>query len=368
MSEMIHQAIFRELEAWAPKTFAYDWDNVGLQVGSISDKTEAVLVTLDVNDAVVDEAIRLGANVIVSHHPMLFKPLKTIDFNTPKGKLVRKLIKHDITVYASHTNLDIAEGGVNDLLAEKIGIENVQPMVVTHEEPLYKLAVFTPVDHVNEVVDALSEAGAGHIGNYSHCTFQAPGTGTFKPLEGANPYIGTQHKIERVEELKIETIVPETLLKNVVEAMLKAHPYEEVAYDIYPLKNEGKKYGLGRIGTLKEVVNFHQLIEMTKKVLDVRHVRYVGDLDKQVKRVAVLGGSGEKYIHKAKQLGADAYITGDVTFHQAQDAKDNGLALIDAGHYIEQVMKEATKRFIEERFPSLNVYVSNVNTDPFQFL
>lgn len=368
MSEMIHQAIFRELEAWAPKTFAYDWDNVGLQVGSISDKTEAVLVTLDVNDAVVDEAIRLGANVIVSHHPMLFKPLKTIDFNTPKGKLVRKLIKHDITVYASHTNLDIAEGGVNDLLAEKIGIENVQPMVVTHEEPLYKLAVFTPVDHVNEVVDALSEAGAGHIGNYSHCTFQAPGTGTFKPLEGANPYIGTPHKIERVEELKIETIVPETLLKNVVEAMLKAHPYEEVAYDIYPLKNEGKKYGLGRIGTLKEVVNFHQLIEMTKKVLDVRHVRYVGDLDKQVKRVAVLGGSGEKYIHKAKQLGADAYITGDVTFHQAQDAKDNGLALIDAGHYIEQVMKEATKRFIEERFPSLNVYVSNVNTDPFQFL
>lgn len=368
MSEMIHQAIFRELEAWAPKTFAYDWDNVGLQVGSISDKTEAVLVTLDVNDAVVDEAIRLGANVIVSHHPMLFKPLKTIDFNTPKGKLVRKLIKHDITVYASHTNLDIAEGGVNDLLAEKIGIENVQPMVVTHEEPLYKLAVFTPVDHVNEVVDALSEAGAGHIGNYSHCTFQAPGTGTFKPLEGANPYIGTQHKIERVEELKIETIVPETLLKNVVEAMLKAHPYEEVAYDIYPLKNEGKKYGLGRIGTLKEVVNFHQLIEMTKEVLDVRHVRYVGDLDKQVKRVAVLGGSGEKYIHKAKQLGADAYITGDVTFHQAQDAKDNGLALIDAGHYIEQVMKEATKRFIEERFPSLNVYVSNVNTDPFQFL
>ncbi len=368
MSEMIHQAIFRELEAWAPKTFAYDWDNVGLQVGSISDKTEAVLVTLDVNDAVVDEAIRLGANVIVSHHPMLFKPLKTIDFNTPKGKLVRKLIKHDITVYASHTNLDIAEGGVNDLLAEKIGIENVQPMVVTHEEPLYKLAVFTPVDHVNEVVDALSEAGAGHIGNYSHCTFQAPGTGTFKPLEGANPYIGTQHKIERVEELKIETIVPETLLKNVVEAMLKAHPYEEVAYDIYPLKNEGKKYGLGRIGTLKEVVNFHQLIEMTKEALDVRHVRYVGDLDKQVKRVAVLGGSGEKYIHKAKQLGADAYITGDVTFHQAQDAKDNGLALIDAGHYIEQVMKEATKRFIEERFPSLNVYVSNVNTDPFQFL
>lgn len=368
MSEMIHQAIFRELEAWAPKTFAYDWDNVGLQVGSISDKTEAVLVTLDVNDAVVDEAIRLGANVIVSHHPMLFKPLKTIDFNTPKGKLVRKLIKHDITVYASHTNLDIAEGGVNDLLAEKIGIENVQPMVVTHEEPLYKLAVFTPVDHVNEVVDALSEAGAGHIGNYSHCTFQAPGTGTFKPLEGANPYIGTQHKIERVEELKIETIVPETLLKKVVEAMLKAHPYEEVAYDIYPLKNEGKKFGLGRIGTLKEAVNLQQLIEMTKEALDVKHVRYVGDLDKQVKRVAVLGGSGEKYIHKAKLLGADAYITGDVTFHQAQDAKDNGLALIDAGHYIEQVMKEATKRFIEERFPSLNVYVSNVNTDPFQFL
>lgn len=368
MSEITHQAIFRALETWAPKHFAYDWDNVGLQVGSKTEKTKAVLVTLDVTDQVVEEAIQNNANVIIAHHPMLFKPLKTIDFDTVKGNLIKKLIKHDITVYASHTNLDIAEGGVNDLLSERIGIENVRPLLTTHVERLIKLAVFTPISHVNEVVDALSEAGAGHIGNYSHCTFQSEGTGTFKPLEGANPFIGTQNKIEHVDEIKIETIVSESILNRVVDAMIQAHPYEEVAYDLYPLINEGKKYGLGRIGTLSETYTLQQFINIVKEKLNVEKLRFVGDLKQEVKRVAILGGSGEKYIHAAKNANADVFITGDVTFHHAQDAKDIGLAVIDPGHYIEQIMKEATKQYIKEHFPSLHVIVSSINTDPFQFI
>lgn len=368
MSEISHQMIFRALETWAPKSFAYDWDPVGLQVGSKTDQTKNVLVTLDVNHEVVDEAIKNNANVIIAHHPMLFKPVKSIDFNSVKGSLIRKLIRHDITVYASHTNLDIAEGGVNDLLSEAIGLKKVKPLLTTHVDSLIKLAVFTPVDHVQKVVDALSEAGAGHIGNYSHCTFQSAGTGTFKPLEGANPYIGTENKIEHVDELKIETIVPEPILDNVVRAMVEAHPYEEVAYDLYPLKNEGKKYGLGRIGSLPQTLTLKELIKEVKNKFNVKHLRFTGDLNQTVKRVAILGGSGEKYIQVAKNANADVYITGDVTFHHAQDAKDIGLALIDAGHYIEHIMKEATKRFIKDKFPTVNVIVSTVNTDPFQFM
>lgn len=368
MSEIIHQTLFQALEKWAPKSFAYDWDNVGLQVGSKTHVTKNVLVTLDVNDEVVDEAIENGVNVIIAHHPMLFKPLKSIDYNSVKGSLIRKLIKHDITVYASHTNLDVAEGGVNDLLSDALELENVKPLLTTHIEPLIKLAVFTPVDYVQQVVDALSEAGAGHIGNYSHCTFQSAGTGTFKPLEGANPYIGSTNKLEHVDELKIETIVPEPIIDKVVNAMLAAHPYEEVAYDLYPLKNKGKTYGIGRVGLLSQTMKLEQLIHKVKKQLNVNHLRFTGNLTKEVKRVAILGGSGEKFIEAAKNANCDVYITGDITFHHAQDAKELNIALIDAGHYIEQIMKEATKQYIENKFPTLKVIVSKVNTDPFQFL
>src|SRR5699024_9891248 len=245
MSNVTHGQIFQSLELWAPKSLAYDWDNVGLQVGSKHDVTSGVLVTLDVTEAVVDEAIEKNANVILAHHPITFRPLSAIEFDSVKGKVIKKLIQNNITVYASHTNLDIASGGVNDLLSEAIGLENVQPLIPTQTESLVKLVVFTPVDYVQQVVDALSEAGAGHIGNYSHCTFQSPGQGTFKPLEGTNPFIGTQDTIERVDEIKVETIVKEKDLHTIVTAMTKAHPYEEVAYDIVPLKNEGETLGIG---------------------------------------------------------------------------------------------------------------------------
>lgn len=368
MSNIIHAQIFQSLEEWAPKHLAYEWDNVGLQVGSTRDTTSGVLVTLDVTEAVIDEAIENNINVIIAHHPMIFRPLSSIDVDSVKGNIIKKLIQHNITVYASHTNLDIATGGVNDLLSEAIDLENVQPLIPSHTESLVKLVVFTPIDYVQPVVDALSEAGAGHIGNYSHCTFQSAGQGTFKPLEGTKPFIGTQDEIEQVEEIKVETIVKEKDIQTVVQAMIAAHPYEEVAYDIIPLKNEGEILGIGRIGTLNEELTLQQFLHVVKDKYKVDHLRFVGERSQKVRRVAILGGSGEKYIDAAIKAGADVYITGDMTFHPAQDAKELGLAIVDPGHYIEKIMKQATAQYIKERFTKLLVMESVINTEPFQFM
>jgi dinuclear metal center YbgI/SA1388 family protein len=373
MRNLTNKDIFNLMENWAPKTFAYDWDNVGLQVGSYNKPVKKVMITLDVLEAVVDEAIEKGVDLIIAHHPLLFKPLKQLNVDHWRGRIIQKLIQHDISVYAAHTNLDIAEGGVNDLLADLLELENTEILINEHQERLYKIAVFTPTTHVELVMDAISKVGAGHIGDYSHCTFQTNGTGTFMPQEGTNPFIGKQNQLEKVNETKIETIVPESILNRVINAMISAHPYEEVAYDIYPLQNAGNEYGLGRIGSLPTSLTLQAFAEKVKKAYNMRHVRVTGNLTQKVKRVAVLGGSGEKYIYSAVKKNADVYVTGDMTFHMAQEALEMGLNVIDAGHYIEQVMKDGTKNYLEKKLneagvsQGIEIIVSEVNTDPFQY-
>ena len=358
------------MEQWAPKSLAYEWDNVGLQVGSYNKPVKKVMITLDVLEPVVDEAIENHVDLIIAHHPLLFKSIKQINTDTPAGRVMEKLIKHDITVYAAHTNLDAAEGGVNDMLCDRLGVDDREVLVDTDTERLYKLAVYVPTTHLDTVRDALSGQGAGHIGNYSHCTFQTPGQGTFKPLAGTDPFIGFQDEITFVDEVKIETIVQEQKLSSVINAMIQAHPYEEVAYDIFPLKNAGKNIGIGRIGTLTPAMNVEELSAHVKAVMNISHVRVIGDITKKVNKVAILGGSGEKYIHTAKQKGADVYITGDMTFHVAQDAWVSGIPVIDAGHYIEEVMKHSTKNHLDDELQddAVEIIVSKVNTDPFQML
>lgn len=363
--------VFRLMEQWAPKSLAYDWDNVGLQIGSLNKPVKKIMVTLDVLESVVDEAINNKVDLIIAHHPLLFKSIKQVNTDTPQGRIIQKLILHNISVYASHTNLDVAHGGVNDILCELLNIKPLNALIETDTGRLHKISVFVPESYVNDVRDALSESGAGHIGNYSHCTFQTEGQGTFKPLDGTNPFIGTLDKVELVDEVKIETIVQEEKLQHTINAIIKAHPYEEVAYDIYPLGNQGKRYGIGRIGTLNNAQKLEDLCEQVKTALDISNLRVIGDLSKQVKTVAILGGSGEKYIHSAKQKGADVYITGDMTFHAAQEAWQSGLSVIDAGHYIEKVMKEAVKGYLCEKlqqFDEVKVITSESNTDPFQFV
>lgn len=361
--------VFSILEQWAPKSLAYDWDPVGLQVGSYSEPVKKIMVTLDVDDRVIDEAIEQGVNLIIAHHPLLFNPLKSINVESTKGKIVQTLIRNNITVYASHTNLDIADGGVNDIISEKLGLVNTGVLIETGEIKMHKVVVFVPKDHTATLERVIGEAGGGLIGNYRDSNFKVEGEGTFRPIEGANPFIGEKNTLTNVQETRIETIVAENELDYVIQEIKRVHPYEEVAYDIYPTNNKGSIYGLGRIGKWTNEKTVSAVIQKIKETLNMTHVRFVGDENKLIQKVAIVGGSGEKFIAAAKEQGADLYITGDVTYHAAQDAEQLDLAVIDAGHYIEYVMKEATVKYLDkqEALKEIDCVVSMIHTDPFSY-
>ncbi|WP_409289321.1 Nif3-like dinuclear metal center hexameric protein [Peribacillus sp. SCS-37] len=359
-------------EQFSPKHLAMDGDPIGLQIGRLNKSLDKVLIALDVTDEVVEEAISAGAGLIIAHHPPIFRSLKNLRTDLPHGALYEKLIKNDIAVYAAHTNLDIAKGGVNDLLAEALELQNIKVLSPTYEEKLNKLVVFCPENHAEEVRKAIGDAGGGHIGKYSHCTFMSEGTGTFLPGEQTTPYIGRQGELESVAEVRIETIFPASREKKILQAMLAAHPYEEAAYDVYPLENKGEMLGLGRVGTLKDSMSLREFAFYVKKAFDVEHVRLAGDPEAVIKKVAVLGGDGNKYIKAAKYSGADCFVTGDIYYHTAHDAAMMGLNLLDPGHNIEKVMKEGTAKVMTDlsRSKGLNTefIASTIHTDPFIFI
>ncbi|WP_147532384.1 Nif3-like dinuclear metal center hexameric protein [Bacillus marasmi] len=358
-------------EQFSPKEYAMEGDKIGLQIGCLNKPIENVMIALDVLENVVDEAIEKNVQLIIAHHPPIFRPLQKLVTDTTQGRMLEKLIKHDIAVYAAHTNLDVAPGGVNDLLAQALELENVQLLSPTYETKLKKLVVFVPHTHSTAVREALGNAGAGAIGNYSHCTFTSEGTGSFLPGENTNPYIGKQGEIESVSEERIETIFPASIEKRVLTAMLKAHPYEEVAFDIYPLANKGEELGLGRIGTIEETT-LSEFAQYVKQVFGLSGVRVVGDLNAKVKKVAVLGGDGGKYWSQAKFKGADVYVTGDMYYHVAHDAMLAGLNIVDPGHHVEMVMKQGVTNVLtnmcNEKGYEVNIFPSELVTDPFQFL
>ena len=363
--------IIQLFEQFSPKGLAMDGDKVGLQIGRLNKRIDRIMIALDVLENVIDEAIEKNVQLIIAHHPPIFRPLKNILTDTIQGRMIEKLLKHDITVYAAHTNLDVAKGGVNDLLAAALGLKNTEVLVPTFDTLLKKLVVFVPESHAEELRQVLGRVGAGFIGNYSNCSFSTPGTGRFKPGDNTNPFIGQTGQLEEVEEVRIETIIPESLLKRAVTAILKAHPYEEVAYDVYPLENKGETLGLGRIGTVDEM-SLGEFAEKVKSVLEVDKVRVVGDLSAKIKKVAVLGGDGNKYFTTAKFKGADVYVTGDIYYHTAHDAMMQGLNMIDPGHNVEKVMKkgltEVLQKMCKESGFEIEIFPSELNTDPFQFI
>ena len=363
--------IIQLFEQFSPKGLAMEGDKIGLQIGRLNKKINRIMIALDVLENVIDEAIEKNVQLIIAHHPPIFRPLKNIITDTVQGRMIEKLLKHDITVYAAHTNLDVAKGGVNDLLAAALGLENTEVLVPTFDTKLKKIVVFVPVSHAEQLRKVLGNVGAGFIGNYSHCSFSANGTGRFMPGDNTNPYIGHPGQLEAVDEVRIETIVPETMLKRAITAMLKAHPYEEVAYDVYPLENKGETLGLGRIGTVNEMT-LGEFAEKVKSSLDVDKVRVVGNLGDKVKKVAVLGGDGNKYFTHAKFRGADVYVTGDIYYHTAHDALMQGLNMIDPGHNVEKVMKkglsEILQKMCKESGFEVEIFPSEENTNPFQFI
>ncbi|MFC0558059.1 Nif3-like dinuclear metal center hexameric protein [Halalkalibacter alkalisediminis] len=373
MSKYINgQAMIQQFEAWSPKSFAVEGDKNGLMIGTLNKPLKKIMVALDVLEEVIDEAIQEEVDLIVAHHPLLFRPLKKIDVDTPHGRIVEKAIKHDITIYAAHTNLDVAKGGVNDMMAEALGLQQIEVLSPTQTLSLKKIVVFVPETHAVSLREALGKAGAGHIGNYSHCTFNSEGEGIFKPEDGSNPHIGQQGKLEYVKEIKVETIIPSHLQKKIISTIIKNHPYEEPAFDIYPLDNQGEMLGLGRIGILKSEKTLAEFASHVKEVFDVKGARVVGDLQTIVRKIAVLGGDGNKYMNDAIFKGADVFVTGDVYYHVAHDAMMDGLNIIDPGHNVEKIMKDGVKqffeRFLEQTKYDTKVIASKPNTDPFQFV
>jgi dinuclear metal center YbgI/SA1388 family protein len=289
------------------------------------------------------------------------------------GKLVHYILNNGLTVYSAHTNLDIANGGVNTALARAIGLTELAVMKPMGWEKYVKLVVFVPEGYIGAVHQAVSAAGAGWIGNYSHCAFRGEGTGMFKPLEGANPFIGGAGELSFAEESRLETIVPHEKLTMVLQAMLQAHPYEEVAYDLYPLENRGPAYGLGIVGQLSEPLTFRELATLVKTRLNLEMARIGGDMGRIVEKVAVCGGAGARFWPQALGGGADVYITGDVGHHDARDMQEAGLNFIDAGHHgTEAVVLPLLQAYLQEECDRRNLpvelYLSQRNPCPFTFV
>ncbi len=328
------------LNSLYPPNLAEEWDNTGLQVGDPAQVLDKVLVALDPSLPAVEAAHQAGAQVLLTHHPLLFRPLQRLTPEDAVGRVIWAAVVKGVAVISAHTNLDSAAGGLNDWLAKQLGVRNAQPLQAAKGDYL-KLVVFVPASHEEPVAEALFSGGAGQIGAYDCCSFRTPGIGTFRPGETTRPYLGQIGQTERAEEIRLETIVPKTRLGRVLEKMYKAHPYEEVAYDLIPLQNQTPSAGLGRIGTLEATTTLQVFAEMVRDRLGSDALKIVGDPDLPVHKVAVCGGSGAGTLNAAKHQGADVLVTGDVKYHEARHAEDLEVSLIDAGHFAtEQLMIE----------------------------
>lgn len=324
--------IIKYLEDWAPKEIGWDKDNVGLQVGDPEIKIKNILLSLDLKEEVIETAIKENCNLIITHHPLLYYPLKNLDFSkNPRARMIEKLIKNNITLYSAHTNLDFTKHGVSYQLAKRLSLKNIRFLKNLSENQI-KLAVFVPESHVNKVTEAIHQSGGGIIGEYSHCSFRTSGIGTFKGSDETNPAIGKKGKLESTEEIKLEVLINSWKLSNVINSMKKAHPYEEVAFDIYPLKNNNVNYGIGAIGELNISMSKSDFLEFVSSKLNAAGLRCSKRGTNKIKTVAVCGGSCGDLIDEAIKQKADAFVTADLKYHTFQDAEEQ-ILLVDAGHY-----------------------------------
>ncbi len=352
-------------DKYSPK-FAYEWDNVGLLVGDYESDVKRILLALDADEAVMNEAVEKEVDLIMTHHPFLFKGMKKINSSSYRGRAVMRLIKEDISLYSMHTNFDIARDGLNDALCEKMELQNVKDLSVTQSQKLVKIAVYVPKTHEGDIRKALATAGAGHIGNYDSCSFSTNGVGRFRPLEGSSPHIGQKNSICDVEEVKIESILPEEKLETVLREVFVLHPYEEVAYDVYELLNEGDSIGIGRIGELENDITLEEFSGKLKKDLCIEVLKIAGNPKMNVKKVAVVSGSGTEFIGEAVKRGAQVIVTGDVKYHQAQEALEKGIAVVDAGHYgSEKIFMDIMAEFLNGSIEGVDVLISNASSDVF---
>lgn len=356
----------------APVRLAEDWDNVGLQVGETNQEVKNVLLSLDFNREVLSEAINKNCQLIITHHPLIFNGIKSVNNQNESGRLILELIKNKIALFSAHTNLDIADGGLNDFLINKLPVDKISLLKVTDTKAYYKLVTFVPEKNLEELKTALYEKGAGRYKNYSHSGFFQKGKANFKPLADSKPYLGKKNKLNKVEEYRFETIVAAENLDKVVKELLKKHPYEEVAWDLFKMENLKDNLGLGRIADLKQEFDFEKLLAEIKNLYQLDFLKYVKSKNK-VRKIALCSGSGADFIKDAFKQGADLYLTGDVKYHEAQLAEELGINLVDFGHYgSEKFVKELLLKRLSETANNklkkeLNFIKSDLNCSPWNY-
>ncbi len=361
--------IMKALESWAPRASQQSYDNVGLQVGDAGKNLSKAIIALDLTPAVVEEAIANGAALVITHHPLIFRPLKSVTQQDWHGSLILKLASAGIALYCIHTNLDAAKGGVSFALAEQLGLTDIR-FLRPIKDTLVKLVTFVPADHFEVVREALAQAGAGQIGDYDACAFSSTGTGYFRPGASTNPHIGEAGgDLTSVNEIRIETEVLRWYLPTAIRALQASHPYEEVAYDVYPLKQAGTQVGMGAIGMLEKPESLQTFLKRAATALSTDGLRFVGDPDAEVKCVAVCGGSGADLMSDAMHTGADAFLTADITYHRFFDVLDTAgnprMALIDVMHYETEACTEVLLvKWLAERFPDISWIKTANRTSP----
>jgi dinuclear metal center YbgI/SA1388 family protein len=359
--------IVSALETLAPPAYQESYDNAQLITGNPSDPVKGVLCTLDVTEEVVQEAIDLGCNLIVAHHPIVFKGLKSLTGKNYVERTVVKAIKNDVAIYAIHTNLDHVQHGVNKKICDKLGLIDTR-ILSPKPSLLMKLTTFIPLEQTDQVMQALDQTGAGRIGNYSSCSFQVEGTGTFRPSEEASPTIGTSGELERVAENRIEVMFPTYLKSKVIQALKQAHPYEEVAYYLQHLENENQEVGAGMLGRLESPMNEIDFLHYLKDKMDLKVVKHTALCQKEIKTVAVCGGAGIFLLPAAKKAGADIFITSDIKYHEYFDAESQ-LIIADIGHYESEIhTKELLMEFLSQKFSNIALYLTKIVTNPITYI
>ena len=359
--------IIQALEMFAPLPLQDGFDNAGLQVGLTDAEATGALLCLDVTEAVLDEACKLGFNLIVSHHPLIFKGYKSLTGANYVERCIMKAIRNDIVIYSMHTNLDNALLGVNYKIAEKIGLKNIR-ILDPKSDVLLKLVTYVPVKQADDVRKVLFETGCGCIGNYDSCSYNLQGEGTFRAKEGAQPFCGKIGELHHEEEIRIETVFPSFKQSKVIKALLTAHPYEEPVYDLYPICNSWNQVGTGVVGELNEPETETDFLKRIKKLFEVGCVKHSRMNGRLIQKVALCGGAGAFLLPKAISQHADVFITGEVKYHD-YFFYENDILVTEIGHYeSEQYTKELLETIIKEAFPALEVQQTRVNTNPIKYL
>lgn len=363
---MIIQDVIYHLEELAPLAYAEDFDNVGLLVGNKTTKLTGILVTLDTLETVIDEAIKKKCNLIVSFHPIIFKGLKKLTGKTYVERIVIKAIKHDIAIYSIHTALDNALQGVNDMICNQLKLTN-KHILIPQSETIKKLTTYVPKNEAEQLRMALFNVGAGNIGNYDNCSFNVEGYGTFNGNENSNPVKGQKGQMHTEEETKISITFPKHLESKVIKTLFQAHSYEEVAYEITTLENKNQNIGIGMVGELDQPMDESSFLTYIKTIMNTECIRHSSFLNKKIKKVAVLGGSGSFAIPDAKASGADAFITSDLKYHDFFTA-ENCILLADIGHYeSEQFTKKLLVAYLTKKITNFAIILSNTNTNPVKY-